>query len=76
MKIVTNSVLTIELDSSDDRDFLDALKKISRRDKITLKKALDCVAENFFSQGGEPPVLQRRKQAISRADTKRGKPTR
>ena len=55
MKIETNSVLTVDLDNLDDRDFLDALVKIARRDKTTLKKAFDGVLENFFSSGGEPP---------------------
>ena len=55
MKVVTNSVLTVELDNKNDKDFLVALKKISRRDNITLEKTLECVVLNFLSGGGEPP---------------------
>ena len=55
MKVVTNSVLTVDFDNLDDRDILDALEKIARRDKTTLKKAFDGVLENFFASGGEPP---------------------
>ena len=32
MKVVTNSVLTVDLDNLDDRNFLDALEKIAKRD--------------------------------------------
>jgi len=55
MKVVTNSVLTVVLDDLDDRDFLVALEKVAKRDKVTLEKALNGVVSNFFSTGGEPP---------------------
>ena len=57
MKVVTNSVLTVELDDSADRDFLAALDKIAKRDNATPEKALDGVVANFFSTGGEPSFL-------------------
>ena len=60
MKVVTNSVLTVELAGVDDKDFLAALEKISRRDKVTLEKALDGVVKKFLSEGGEPPLFARK----------------
>ena len=51
MKITTNSVLTVELDNLEDRDILDALETIAKRDKTTLKQAFDSVLNNFFSSG-------------------------
>ena len=59
MKIVTNSVLTVVLDNTDDHDFLVALEKVAKRDKVTLEKALNGVVSNFLSTGGEPPFLPR-----------------
>ena len=57
MKIETNSVLTVVVDDLEDRDFLIALKKISKRDETSLEKALGNVVSNFLSTGGEPPFL-------------------
>jgi len=57
MKVVTNSVLTVDLDERKDRDFLAALEKISKRDNTTLEKAFDGVVSNFLTPGGEPPVF-------------------
>jgi len=55
MKIVTNSVLTVNLDNSNDRDTLNALAQIAKRDKTTLHEAFNGVLSNFFISGGEPP---------------------
>ena len=55
MKVVTNSVLKVELDGLNDHDFLIALETIAKRDNVTLEKAFDSVVSNFFSSGGEPP---------------------
>lgn len=57
MKVLTSSVLTVELDNLHDRDFLVALGKIARRDKTTQEKAFDNVVSNFFTSGGEPPLF-------------------
>ena len=55
MKVVTNSVLTVNFDNSNDRDILNALAQIAKRDKTTLHEAFNGVLSNFFTSGGEPP---------------------
>ena len=63
MKVVTNSVLTVELDALNDHDFLLALETIAKRDNITLEKAFDLVVSNFFTSGGEPPEVKSKKSS-------------
>ena len=77
MKVVTSSVLTVDLDDVVDRDFLAALEKVAKRDKFTVEKALGGVVSNFFSKGGEPPeggaIPRARRQPLSLPDSNRVK---